>query len=136
MDNVVTSIFVLEGHGKVVEYVGGYSRWAGKGGKLVNLEQQDAASVQQPGKPKASKQAMPAQSKKLTYKDKRELESLPVLIEKLESRQAEIESEMAAEGFYQQDHAVTQVILEQLASTQLELDAAYARWEKLEDHHV
>jgi hypothetical protein len=43
---------------------------------------------------------------------------------------------MAAEGFYQQDQAVTQVILEQLASTQLELDAAYARWEKLEDHHV
>ena len=136
MDNVVTSIFVLEGHAKVVEYVGGYSRWAGQGGKLVNLEQQDAASVQQPGKPKASKQAMPAQSKKLTYKDKRELESLPVLIEKLESRQAEIESEMAAEGFYQQDHAVTQVILEQLASTQLELNAAYARWEELEDHHV
>ena len=136
MDNVVTSIFVLEGHGKVVEYVGGYSRWAGQGGKLVNLEQEDAASVQQPGKPKISKQAKPVQSKKLTYKDKRELESLPVLIEKLESRQAEIESEMAADGFYQQDQAVTQVILEQLASTQSELDAAYARWEKLEDHHV
>ena len=136
MDNVVTSIFVLEGHGKVAEYVGGYSRWAGKGGKLVNLEQQDAASVQQPGKPTASKQAIPAQPKKLTYKDKRELESLPVLIEKLESRQAEIETEMAADGFYQQDHSVTQVILEQLASTQSELAAAYTRWEELEHHHV
>ena len=136
MDNVVTSIFVLEGHGKVAEYVGGYSRWAGKGGKLVNLEQQDAASVQQPGKPKASKQAIPAQPKKLSYKDQRELESLPILIEKLEARQAEIETEMAADGFYQQDHSVTQVILEQLASTQSELAAAYIRWEELEHHHV
>jgi ATP-binding cassette subfamily F protein uup len=136
MDNVITSIFVLEGHGKVAEYVGGYSRWAGKGGKLVNLEQPDAAAAPQPGKPKASKQAIPAQSKKLSYKYKRELEALPALIEQLESRRAEIETEMTADGFYQQNQSVTQVILEQLASTQSELDTAYARWEELEEPHV
>ena len=138
MDNVVTSIFVLEGHGKVVEYVGGYSRWAGQGGKLVNLEQEDADDVveQQTAVPEPSKQVKSVQPRKLSYKDQRELEALPVLIEQLESRQSEIEEKMAAGGFYQQDHSVTQVILEQLASTQSELAAAYARWEELEHHHV
>jgi ATP-binding cassette subfamily F protein uup len=136
MDNVVTSIFVLEGQGKVAEYVGGYSRWAGKGGKLVNLEQQDAGTAQQAVKPKTSKQVTPAQSKKLTYKDQRELDALPALIGELETRQAGLEAEISAAGFYQQDQAVTAVIFEQLASTQSELEAAYARWEELEEHHV
>jgi len=92
MDNVVTSIFVLEGHGKVAEYVGGYSRWAGKGGKLVNLEQQDADAIanQQAAKSKTPKQATAAQHKKLPYKEKRELEALPGSIEQLETRQAEL----------------------------------------------
>jgi ATP-binding cassette subfamily F protein uup len=58
---------------------------------------------------------------------------LPGLIEQLESRRAELEAEMSAEGFFQQDHAVTQVIIEQLNRTQSELDSAYARWEELEE---
>jgi ATP-binding cassette subfamily F protein uup len=124
MDNVVTSIFVLEGDGKVAEYVGGYSRWAGKGGKLVH---QSTAS------PKVIKQAKPVPVKKLSYKDKKELKSLPGMIERLELRQVELETEMSSDGFYQQDQAVTQLTIDQLASTQQELEAAYERWDSLEE---
>jgi ATP-binding cassette subfamily F protein uup len=135
MDNVVTSLFVLEGDGSVTEHVGGYSRWAGMGGKLVSLEQPGAGSgdEKQAPTPKVSGRKAPERPASLSYKDKRELEALPGLIEQLESRRAELEEEMSAEGFFQQDHAVTQVIIEQLNRIQSELDSAYARWEELEE---
>jgi ATP-binding cassette subfamily F protein uup len=131
MDNVVTSIFVLEGHGKVAEYIGGYSSWVAKGGKLLNLEQQ-ADTVEQAIKPNAPKQLNSAAPVKLSYKKKKELEGLPALIEKLDSRLAALTAEMSADGFYQQDSAAVEVIIEQMKSTQLELDTAYARWDELE----
>jgi len=134
MDNVVTSILVLEGQGKVAEYVGGYSNWAGKGGKLVSLEGPgaDAAAEKQAARPKASKKLPAVRPGKLSYKDKRELEALPDLIEQLESRLAQLQSEVAADGFYRQDHSLTREILEQLSNIQSELDTAYTRWVELE----
>jgi ATP-binding cassette subfamily F protein uup len=134
MDNVVTSIIVLEGQGKVSEYVGGYSSWVSKGGELVSQELKGArvAAEEQDAVPNASKPAEPARTRKLSYQEQRELEALQVTIEQLEFRQAEIEAEMVADGFYQQDHAAVKVITDQLESTRSELDLAYTRWEELE----
>ncbi len=39
MDNVVTSIMVLEGDGRVIEHVGGYGNWVEKGGRLTALDE-------------------------------------------------------------------------------------------------
>jgi len=36
MDNVVTSILVFEGDGKINDYVGGYSDWIARGGSFDN----------------------------------------------------------------------------------------------------
>ena len=134
MDNVVTSIVVLEGQGKVSEYVGGYSNWASKGGELVSQELRGTgAAVEKQGAiSDTSKPPIPVHTRKLSYKDQRELEALQVTIEQLESRQAEIEAEMAGDGFYQQDHAAVKVIIDQLESTRLELESTYTRWEELE----
>jgi ATP-binding cassette subfamily F protein uup len=57
---------------------------------------------------------------------------LPGLIEELDARQAELEAERSADGFYKQNHAVTEVLIDALASTRSELAAAYSRWEELE----
>ena len=73
-----------------------------------------------------------AKKKKLSYKDQRELENLPALIEELESRQGELETQISAPDFYQQEHTVTDAVLEDLAALQEELEQAYARWEELE----
>ncbi len=134
MDNVVTSIIVLEGQGKVSEYVGGYSSWVSKGGELVSQELKGArvAAEEQDAVPNASKPAEPARTRKLSYQEQRELEALQVTIEQLEFRQAGIEAEMVADGFYQQDHAAVKVITDQLESIRSELDLAYTRWEELE----
>ena len=87
MDNVVTSIFVMQGNGEVDEYVGGYSSWAEKGGQLVNLEQQSEGGQQKSTKKaRVAAETCPNRPKKLSYKVQRELEALPGLIEQLDSR--------------------------------------------------
>src|SRR5690606_31309973 len=77
--------------------------------------------------------AMPARDKrKLGFKETRELEQLPARIEALESRIAELTAAMNDPAFYQRDSGAITAHNAEVADTQAELDAAYARWEELE----
>jgi len=134
MDNVVTSILVLDGVGGVEEWVGGYSHWVEHGGRLQSLEQSGEKTAAQP--PPAGKKGTREQkqhNRKLTFKEKRELDDLPQGIEAMESRQSELEAEIAAPAFYQQDHDIREARLQALADIVVELEMAYARWESLSD---
>jgi len=135
MDNVVTSILVLRGNGEIEEHVGGYSSWAERGGRLTsiddsNLDVPEQAAPPEPAKPAAEKKT---ERKKLSYKDQRELDALPGLIEELETAQGELEATVSTPEFYQQQREVTEAALQQLAELQAKLDAAYQRWEELSD---
>ena len=124
LDNVVTSTIVMEGNGRVGEYVGGYSDW---------LRQRPALAEPAASKPQPAPAAKPASPKtKLSYKDARELEQLPARIEALETRVAAFTARMADPGYYQRDAAAITADNAALAAAQAELDAAYARWEALE----
>ena len=86
LDNVVTSTLVMEGNGRVGEYVGGYSDW---------LRQRPASSIaahrgrgRQAGAPWPQPPHRQPAKRKLSYKDARELEQLPARIEALETRVA------------------------------------------------
>ncbi len=128
MDNVVTSLLVLEGDGRVVEEAGGYSDLEERRARRPAPAR--AAAPQEPAKPQARARE---RAKKRSYKEQRELEQLPARIEALEARQAELEETIAAAGFYQQDHTEVQGVLDELARVQGELEQAFARWEALED---
>ncbi len=132
LDKVVTSIMVFEGDGRVAEYVGGYEHWASKGGKLVTFEEKDRSAETT----RAGKQAAPETTetvkRKLSYKDQRELDALPALIEELETRQATLEEQIGDSGFYQQEHTVTEPVLNELSSIQTQLEHAFERWEALD----
>ncbi len=132
MDNVVTSILVMEGEGRVSEHVGGYSDWVAKGGRLAGLDDPapGANTPEKPDKPKPAEPKAP-KAKKLSYKDQRELDALPDRIESLEAQQAELEAAISAPDFYEQDHAVANATLKELADLQVELETAFARWEEL-----
>jgi ATP-binding cassette subfamily F protein uup len=127
LDNVVTSTLVLQdgAEGRVGEYVGGYSDW---------LRQRETPSPIPQAKPTAAARVetpAPARRKR-SYKDTRELEALPVRIEALESRLAELTARMNEPAFYQQDGNAINAHNAAVAQAQAELDAAYARWEELE----
>ncbi len=130
MDNVVTSILVLEGNGVINEYVGGYSDWVAHGGKLVSLDDEGQKPAVE--KPVAKQPAATAQQK-LSYQDQRELDALPERIEQFEARQVELEALVSATDFYQQERSEKDKVLVQLSELQAEMEAAYARWEELAD---
>ncbi|OZB61306.1 MAG: ABC transporter ATP-binding protein [Lysobacterales bacterium 14-68-21] len=130
LDNVVTSTLVLEGDGRVGEYVGGYSDW---------LRQRPTAVSATAAAPAAAPPAAPAPAaastvakRKLSFKDQRELEQLPARIEALENDIAERTAAMSDPAFFRQDSAAVTAANEALAKTQAELDAAYARWSELD----
>ncbi len=141
MDNVVTSLMVLDGRGNVDERVGSYSDWERSGGRLEKLTEEQPegeepsgdpapAATKEPASPAPS--AQPPKPKKLTYKLQRELDQLPARIEQLETQQADLEQRMAAPGFFQEDPNTVRQTTERHAALQTELESAYARWDELE----
>jgi ATP-binding cassette subfamily F protein uup len=131
MDNVVTSLLVLEGDGVVSEHAGGYSDWDARGGKLQDrTEKATPASTA----PRAGKDLTTGSAKKskLSYKDQRERDSLPGAIESLEQRQQALEDTISQSGFYQGDQDQIQKVLGELATVESEMEMTFARWEELE----
>ena len=128
LDHVVTSTLVFEGDGQVGEYVGGYEDW------LRQRPKPQAQAARAEAKPTApAKQNKPgATRKKLSYKDQRELETLPARIEALESEQAELQALVSSPEFYQGDGETVKQTLARLEQVGEELEIAYGRWETLE----
>lgn len=130
LNNVVTSTIAFE-PGGVKEYDGGYDDWE----RQVNTRLQEAESREQrPTRKKAetSDKAPVAAAKKLSFKERRELDGLPEKIEKLEQAIAEIHQKMASADFYQQSGEVISTEQSRLDSLNSELQHAYVRWEELE----
>ncbi len=126
LDNVVSSTLVLEGEGRIGEYVGGYTDW---------LRQRPAPrSAPTGGKTAAAPTTpMPAAPKvKRSFKEQRELEQLPKRIEQLETAIAAHGEAMNDPAFFKQDAATITRANEAVAALQAELDAAYARWSELD----
>ncbi len=126
LNNVVTSTLVFEGKGKVTEYAGGYDDWLS--------QRQPDQPVAKPAPTKAKPSRPPAAApQKLTYKEERELESLPQTIESLEEEQETLCTQMADPSFYQQEGELVAKSKDRLSLVEKELESAYGRWEELEE---
>ncbi len=131
LNNVVTSTWAFEGDGIVKEYIGGYDDWVGQSQKQIPSAKPTVKSEKKKLY-QEEKKSKKATQKKLSYKESKELEKLPLLIEELESAQAEIHEKMSAPDFYKQKEKVVSLQSE-LAELEEKLAAAYARWEELEE---
>jgi ATP-binding cassette subfamily F protein uup len=133
LDNVVTSMLVLEGEGRVGDYVGGWSDW---------LRQRPAPppaaapAVAAKAKAAAAKPAIKARAalsaKKLSYKEQRDLEQLPARIEQLETEQAELQQRLADPDLYRSGGSEVSAVQGRLDEIEIELGRDYERWEELE----
>ena len=143
LDNVVTSSLVLEGDGRVREYVGGYSDWQRQRGnrpELTAAPEARAASTpaSKPGSrqagqgSKSAKPGKPGRPGKLSYKDQRALEQLPQRIEALEAEVEQIHARLADPALYQGQPSEVSGIQARLAEVEAELQTCYERWEALE----
>ncbi|HHF7319690.1 TPA: ABC transporter ATP-binding protein [Haemophilus influenzae] len=139
IDNTATECYLFEGEGRLNKYVGGFfdakqqqaNFWASKAAeeqatakKTESLKEENAVKNDRTSKPK---------SVKLSYKEQRELEQLPQLLEELETKITALQAEIADPAFFQQTHYITDAKLKALADTEAELETAFLRWEELEE---
>jgi ATP-binding cassette subfamily F protein uup len=128
LDNVVTSTLAFEGGGTIREYVGGYEDWV----RQRNTEL--VTQVKQVTQVKPVKQAKPVkQVKKLSFKEQRELESLPARIEALEAEERALQDHIAAPGFYREGAEIIRQTLARAEEVSRERQQAYARWVQLDE---
>ena len=106
LDNVVTQVIASEGEGQWKEYIGGYTDWetyknsaAGKAAALAVKPKTDtkASPVSSMTAPAVKADVKP---KKLSYKEQKELDELPILISNLEAEQKTISEKLANGDFY------------------------------------
>jgi ATP-binding cassette subfamily F protein uup len=129
LDNVVTSTFVFEGGGRVEEYVGGYEDWLRQRRAVPAQRSADTARAAAP--PRSTASTAPA-SRKLSYRERRELEELPARLEALEAEERELNTRIAGPEFYKEGGAAIAAALARLEALAQEYRSAYERWEELE----
>ena len=124
LNNVVTSSLVFEGNGQINEYVGGYDDWLRQ--RKVETPKKSVASTTPKAKTQENKVT------KLSYKDQRELDELPQIIEQLETDIERLHSNIADPIFYQKSSEKISETQNQLKLMQAELAKAYERWAYLD----
>jgi ATP-binding cassette subfamily F protein uup len=130
LDNVVTQVIAFEGDGKLMEYVGGYEDWV----RVKKYEASQSATTKPVApKPEAKAEAPKAKSsKKLSFKEQKELEEIPQKIEKLEREQEELAAALGAGDLYRDNPTHAKQLQERAAVIEEELLQLMARWEALE----
>ena len=133
LDNVVTSTIVSEGDGRWREYEGSVQDWLTQSQRAAELNRPpEAKTAPKPATTEAAAPAAPRGGKrKLSYKEQRELDALPALIESLESEQATIQAELADGTLYSSN--LERALALQARDTEIEdaLMTALERWEIL-----
>jgi ATP-binding cassette subfamily F protein uup len=124
IDHVVTSTLVFEREGRVQEYVGGYEDW-------LRQRPTDQITVEEPAR-KAAEKPKPSVKKKLSFKEKRELEELPRRIEQMESEKEALHARIASPAFYKESSDDIARALGRVDELKDSLHDAYARWDELD----
>jgi len=136
MDNVVTSLLIVDGQGGVDDRVGSYSDWERAGGRLEDARAKnddDSASSEHADKTPAPDARDKPAKRKLSYKLQRELDALPGTIDQLERQQEALAEQIGKPGFYDGDPQEVRRVTDRLGTIQAELEQAYERWSELED---
>ena len=133
LNNIVTSTLVFEGNGIINDYVGGYDDWLRQ--RKPTAQQSAASTTATLAKAmpaKTAPKAAPAAKKKLSYKEQKELETLPQTIEQLEQILADLHQQLADPALYQQGAGAVQALQAKADTAEQALETAFARWAELD----
>ncbi len=138
LDEVVTNTLVYEGDGHWREYVGGVQDWLQQSRRAMAL---NAGSYVEPiatqptmasaSPTREATSTPPAKKTKLSFKEQRELDALPALIDALEREQNELTQLLADGQLFIQDHVKAAQLGSRIEVIESELMQALQRWDTL-----
>jgi ATP-binding cassette subfamily F protein uup len=132
LDRVVTSVIAAEGDGQWSEYPGGYSDMLAQR-KGADLDRRNAAAeFNRPAASGVQPAEPPKQKRKLSFKEKHALETLPARIDALTTEIARLQAKLADGSLYTKDPKAFADTTDALAKAQAELSAGEERWLELE----
>lgn len=139
VDNAVNQCWFFEGNGQIIAYPGGYfdAYEQQKNAKPVgipskNIVEKSDEKIQQDVKTSNNNEQNSNRQKKLSYKQLKELETLPITIEKLEIEIEQLQQQVSNNDFFNQSHEITDSVLQQLSNKEQALELAFIQWEELE----
>jgi ATP-binding cassette subfamily F protein uup len=127
LDNVVTSVLVFEGEGRISEFTGGYADWI----RQRDLKPVHFREIPAPRKPEPPP-APVAKGAKFLKKEQRELEELPAQLEKMETEVSALNEKMWDPALYKNEPGKLPLLKGELAALEDRIKQGYARWEELE----
>ncbi|MCC6144592.1 MAG: ATP-binding cassette domain-containing protein, partial [Candidatus Hydrogenedentes bacterium] len=130
LNRLCTHMLVFEGDGAIVQITGNYDDYL-----LYKERKAEEERMQEKEKEREAPAARPVQKEKprrLTYKEKQELEGMEARIHAAEAEVDRLEKALQAPGFYEQGHAAVQAALDALEGAKAAVEALFARWEELE----
>jgi len=133
LNEVCTSLLVFEGEGRVVDYIGGYDDWqkekARKAAALTAAEELAKRAAKAAASGGAG--ATAAKARKLTNKERAELDAMPALIEKLENEQTTLTAKLADPLFFKKPPLEVTQATGRLHELEAQIATTYKRWEEL-----
>ena len=130
LNEVCTSLLVFEGEGKIAEYLGGYDDWQRERAAKATAALAAAEAAKRSAKDAAGS-GPDKKARKLTNKERAELDALPKTIEKLEAEQTTLTGTLGDPLFFKKPAAEVSRATARLHEIEAELAAAYARWSEL-----
>ncbi|MED0735929.1 ABC-F family ATP-binding cassette domain-containing protein [Aneurinibacillus thermoaerophilus] len=123
LDRMADRLFAFEGDGVIREYIGNYSEYL----EVKKREEQKATEVVK-GKKELALREKKDKPRRLSYKEKREFETIEQEISELERRSQELEEEMALAAT---DYGKLQELTAAKEKIDAELEAKVERWAEL-----
>jgi ATP-binding cassette subfamily F protein uup len=123
LDRTVTVTLGLDGSGRVDIVAGGYEDWVRK-----RYEAHRAPAKTAKATPSGASAPRPSQGSKLSYKDQRDYDRLPVEIERLEAEVAADEAALHDPDLFARDPDRFTKLTERIARHRADIEAAELRW--------
>jgi ATP-binding cassette subfamily F protein uup len=131
LDRVATSVLMFEGGGKWTEYAGGYSDMVAQRGAGVEARKVKAEPERERSSPPAAAVSS-SPKRKLSFKEKHALETLPAAMEKLQAEIAKLEAALADADLFARDPRGFDSAITRLAAARGELAKSEEQWLELE----
>ena len=134
LNRVCTNILAFEGDGKIAHSVGDYDYYLEKKQRAAKAEARQAAAFLAASKSVPAQAAKPngAKSRKLSFKEQRELEGIEAQLHAVEAEVARLEGLFAQPDFFRKHAPQVHQLTADLDAAKEKVPQLYARWEQLE----